>query len=455
MDIQLTQNSGTGSAAIIDCRYPRWLARRCLILVMALAALAPVLHAASAHAAQLRGFSGWLNRDAIPELQQLLAQHPRYQGQRVQIASETGNGLSEAVTAALNTSLAGQAGVLLVADGQISGVHAALPGSIDELDCRGSPRFDYLLRVSAAPVTAAQARVQIELLEASGAGERVHNWHWRGSLSAVQRQQLERAADSVVADGSLNAPWKAGDVDAAARSLSHGFACALRPQVVTRLGLQWPQDTSLPALFADTANTSRHLLGSYHELGIEKLSPDYSVTVRVQPFRQDTWQMWLTGTPRKSDLAAVQAVTYFKATDPGAQRGTPPPPAAKALDFIQVQVLDATQTDSGRARAELQVTLRIGNLADWPIAYAFTLSGGHFNHCIAQPDYYRHDHYGHLAGDVAAGASVVRRLVIENTQHQPTPWFGMRKCAGFRDLESFEQFTSQGHKVTDFVRWDM
>ena len=105
MDIQLTQNSGTESVATIDYRYPRWLARRCLLLVMVLAVLAPVLHAASAHAAQLSGFSGWLHRDAIPGLQQLLAQYPRYQGQRVQIASETGNGLSEAITAALNTSL--------------------------------------------------------------------------------------------------------------------------------------------------------------------------------------------------------------------------------------------------------------------------------------------------------------------------------------------------------------
>jgi hypothetical protein len=134
---------------------------------------------------------------------------------------------------------------------------------------------------------------------------------------------------------------------------------------------------------------------------------------------------------------------------------TPPANLGKALDFLDVQLLDATQTDEGRSGAELQVTLRIGNRATWPIQYAFTLSGGHFNHCVASPGYYRHDRYGHLAGNVEPGASVVRRLVIEEAQHRPTPWFGMRKCAGFRDLDGFEEFASQGHKVTDFVRWDM
>ena len=118
-----------------------------------------------------------------------------------------------------------------------------------------------------------------------------------------------------------------------------------------------------------------------------------------------------------------------------------------------MEMLDATQRDSGRATAELEVTLRIGNLAEWPLEYSFTLSGGHFNHCIADPAYYRHDAYGKLEGRINAGESVVRRLLITGTQHRPTPVFGSRKCAGFRDLDGFENFASRGYKVTDFVRW--
>ena len=118
-------------------------------------------------------------------------------------------------------------------------------------------------------------------------------------------------------------------------------------------------------------------------------------------------------------------------------------------------MVDATQADKWRSRADLQVTLRISNRAQQPIAYSFILSGGHFEQCIAEPRYYRHDDYGQLSGSLAAGASVMRRLVIENAQHRPTPLYGMPKCAGFRDLQGFEEFASQGHKVTDYVRWDM
>ena len=110
---------------------------------------------------------------------------------------------------------------------------------------------------------------------------------------------------------------------------------------------------------------------------------------------------------------------------------------------------------SGRSRAALQVTLQLGNRAEWPMDYSFTLSGGHFNHCIATPQYYRHDRYGSLEGSLAAGETVVRRLVIENAEHRPKPLFGTRKCAGFRDLDGFEEFTRQGHRVTDYVRWRM
>ena len=75
----------------------------------------------------------------------------------------------------------------------------------------------------------------------------------------------------------------------------------------------------------------------------------------------------------------------------------------------------------GRSRADLSVALRLVNRAEWPIAYSLRLSGGHFNHCIARPGYYRHDRYGQLSGTLAPGDSEVRRLVVKGLVHRPYP----------------------------------
>jgi hypothetical protein len=439
--------------------YTHWLTSSCLALAICVGVLP-----AQSQAAQASAFSRWLSGEAIPELREVLTQHPRYTGQRVQVSGHTGDALSEAIAIVVSSNLAGRGGIALVAKKQATSIPRVVAGSIDELECNSAPRFDYLLQVSTVHSPAGQDRVQLELRDSGDAGEPSHSWQWLGEFSAPERRHLKKTTEPPVADGSLGAPWSDIDVGVAASSLSRDFACALRPQIKTRLALQWPKQDALPALFADTVSTSRHLLGSYRELGISAVEPDYRVAIRLQRFRQDTWQLWLTGTPLKNDLAPVQAVTYFVAVDPGVPmlvaraitpRAIPPADPGIALEFIDVQLLDATQTDEGNSRAELQVTLRIGNRATWPIQYSFTLSGGHFNHCVASPGYYRHDRYGHLAGSVEPGDSVVRRLVIKDAQHRPRPWFGSRKCAGFRDLEGFEKFASQGYKVTDFVRWDM
>jgi hypothetical protein len=433
-----------------DHRSSLWLTTCCLTLAIALAVFPLTVQAARPSA-----LSRWLSGEVIPQLQQLLAQHPRYRGQRIQVASGTRSGLSESVVTLLGAHLQGHAGITRVSRGPAARLAPAAPGAIDALDCLGPPRLDYLLQVSVVHPGTGQDQVQLELLDVTSAGEAAHSWQWRGLFNAVERSQLQRPVAPAAAQGSFSFPWTAHDIDAAALSLSRGLACAMRPQIKTRLGLQWPDDTSLPALFADTANTTRHLLGAYPELAVANPAPDYTVAVSARRLRGDTWQLRVIGTPRRSGLAPVQVVTYFNASDPGTPRPAPPGPLVKALDYFDVQMLDATQTDRPGAGAALQVTLRIGNRAEWPIAYAFTLSAGYFNHCVARADYYRHDRYGHLAGNVAPGDSVVRRLLIQDVQHQPTPWFGLRKCAGFRDLEGFEQFASQGHKVTDFVRWDM
>ena len=421
-------------------------------LLLALASLAPAVFARSQSANSL---STWLTRDVVPELRELLSRHPRYQGQRIQIDDGDQNGLSEAIGVVLNNNLAGREGITLIAPVHTDRLPPVAPGSIDELNCVDTYEFDYLLQVSTTSGESAQDRVQLALVDISSAAKQINNWQWQGRFSSAERRQLKKSVAAGNANGSLSAPWRDEDVDAAALALSRNFACALRPQITDRLGLQWTQVDALPALFADTANTTRHRLGDYRELGISEVQPDYSVAVRIERFRDDVWQLWLTGTPHDEALAPVQAVTYFKSTRESVPKPVVLANAGPALKFIDVQMVDATQADKWRSRADLQVTLRISNRAKQPIAYSFILSGGHFEQCIAEPRYYRHDHYGQLSGRLEAGASVMRRLVVENAQHRPAPLYGMPKCAGFRDLEGFEEFASQGYKVTDYVRWDM
>ena len=448
-------------SVIVQRQFNRLITSSMLVLALA---LAPYVHARSPSASSL---STWLSGDVVPELRELLSRHPRYQGQRIQIDDGDQNGLSEAIGIVLNNSLAGRDGITLIAPLHTGVLQRVAPGTIDELNCVDTYEFDYLLQVSTNSGEADQHRVQLALVDISSGAKQFNNWQWQGRFSSAERRQYEKNVTAANANGSLSAPWRDQDVDAAALALSRDFACALRPQITNRLGLQWIQADGLPALFADTANTTRHKLGDYRELGISEVQPDYAVGVRIERFRDDVWQLWLTGTPRDKALAPVQAVTYFKSTSPQAapimadldSEPVPKPAvlanAGPALEFIDVQMVDATQADKWRSRADLQVTLRISNRAQQPIAYSFILSGGHFEQCIAEPRYYRHDHYGQLSGRLEAGASVMRRLVVENAQHRPAPLYGMPKCAGFRDLQGFEEFASQGYKVTDYVRWDM
>lgn len=449
-------------SAILQRQFNRLISGN--VLLVALVLLAPSVLARSQPASSL---SAWLSDDVVPELRERLSRHPHYSGQRIQIEDGKQNGLSQAIGIVLNNNLAGREGITLIVPG-----HAALPravasGDIDELNCIDTREFDYLLQVSTSSHAADQDRVSLTLVDAASGARQGADWQWQGRFSSAERKQFKKTVATAGANGSLRAPWRDEDVDAAAQALSRDLACALRPQIKNRLGLQWIQPDGLPALFADTVNATRHKLGDYRELGISDVQPDYTVAVRIEAFRDDVWQLWLIGTPHDKDLVPVQAVTYFKSARPratpklmsivsepaweSATRGSPD----AALEFIDVQMVDATQADKGGSRAELQLTLRISNRAQRPIAYSFTLSGGHFEHCIAAPGYYRHDDYGLLKGRLEPGASVLRRMVIANARHRPMPLFGMPLCAGFRDLQGFEEFAIHGYKVTDYVRWDM
>jgi hypothetical protein len=447
-----------------------WTLRSLLALAMVV-----VFPHNSTEAASKSNLSRWLSREARPELEQLLATHPRYRGQRVQIVAATNNALSDAITTVVSGKLASLDSIKLVSAQRTSQPAQPLPLSIDELDCQLQPGFEYQVQVTAQQV-GGQDRVMIEVVDMLGTDAEPVSWNWSGTFNSAERRYLNKPASTHHASGSLAAPWNADSVQSAATALSREFACNLRPHVETRVSLQWPSKPALPALFADTSNASRHLLGTYRELGISDGGGDYRVEVRLEQFMGDIWQLWLTGTPTDAKLAPIQAVTYFKVENlqwpvpvpetrsvavaparPPLRAARPIPPAnlGEPLDYIRVELLDATQTDSGNSRADLQVTLRIANRAQWPIEYSFSLSGGHFNQCIARPEFYRHDRYGVLRGSVNAGDSVVQRMVIKDARHRPTPWFGQRKCAGFRDLEGFEEFASQGYRVTDFVRWEM
>jgi len=389
--------------------------------------------------------SRWLSQDIVPKIRTLLSEHPRYQQQRIKVQAGDPSGLSDTLVSALNNTLQGSDGITLVRSEQPDPTRHATSGSVDELTCSSRPDFDYLLQASVARGKSGHDQVTLTLLETYPAMEQINSWQWRGRFSTAERKQAENVLNSS-ADGSLSAPWRDQDVDAAALALSRDFACALRPQIKNRLRLHWPQDSQLPPVFADTSNATRHRLGNFRELGISSDQAEYAVTARVERFRDNIWQLWITGSPLHDDLAPVQAVAYIE---------TGAVPTETALKFIDVQMLDAAQADKGRSRADLLVTLRIGNRANRPIAYSFSLSGGHYENCVARPAYYRHDHYGLLQGTLAAGEIEVRRLVIKNARHNPAPVWGTARCAGFRDLAGFEEFASQGYKVTDYVRWDM
>jgi hypothetical protein len=425
---------------------------------LALALCIGLLHT-QASAAQSSDLSRWLNRQLVPQARDLLEQHPRFARRSVAVVNAGEDALGDAVVTVLYSQLAADSGIVLVA--QTVEVPSAATTSVDQLPCRHNPSSELQLRVKTMTGRASGDRLTVELVDnlAQDTGQ-ARLWQWTGGLSRTERRRAGEPRAPLPGNGSLESPWAAGDVESAARALSREIACGLRPSIATRLRLDWPQDLPLPALFRDTVNTSRHYLARYREIVIDhQQAADYVMGVELKPFRDDTWQLWLTGSPRIPMRDAVQAVAYFRVRDlqwptgPGDSPG--PLPTGEAGDYLAVEMLGAIQSERGRSRADLQVALRLVNRAEWPIAYSLRLSGGHFNHCVARPGYYRHDRYGLLSGTLAPGASEVRRLVVEGLEHRPYPWFGIPSCAGSSDLDALERYASQGHRVTEYVRWDM
>jgi hypothetical protein len=392
-------------------------------------------------------------------LAQLLSQHPRYAGRSLAVVNDSGDALGDALSIVINSHLATTPGIELVTTSGVTEVSFS-PASIDQLDCLSAEGGELQLLISVAQPGRNSSVVSLKLRESGqDTAEPNRLWQWTGALSKGERDYAATPGAPRPADGSLTAPWEDTDVEIAAQSLSRDFACSLRPSVAERIALRWPEQSGLPALVRDTVNGSRHFLGGMRELYIAEQDVDYRVEAEIKAFRNDTWQLWLTGSPVVPLAEPVQAVAYFRAGNLQQAPLRPPVnrplPAGTASDFLGVEMLGATQSDRGRSGADLAIALRLVNRGEWPIVYSLRVSGGHFNHCIARPGYYRHDRYGKLSGKLAPGSSQVQRLVVEGLEHRPYPWFGMPKCAGSTDLQALENYAVDGYRVTDYVRWDM
>ncbi|MEM9153402.1 MAG: hypothetical protein AAGB19_23520, partial [Cyanobacteria bacterium P01_F01_bin.3] len=287
--------------------------KRCIstyLLVLVCTVLMPINVAQAAQSS----LSKWLSDDTLPEITRLLSEHPRYQKQRFQVRAGNDNGLSEAIVIVAKSNLSASADITQISEHQsvndtqsTSARYAST--SVDDLICSAQPQFDYLLRVTAVETRFGRDEVIIELLDARSSNAAIRQWQWRGYFTQSESKQYDIERHS--ADGSLLSPWSQQDIDAAASALTREFICAVRPNIRDQLRLKWPDQLPLGSVFADTANAAKHKLGSYRELGIGEQGTSYQISWRLEPFQEDIWQVWLTGSPRVSDLEPVQAVTYF------------------------------------------------------------------------------------------------------------------------------------------------
>lgn len=438
-----------------------------LLLFIALSLLATPLRAAQSD------LSHWLSDEALPQLTEILSSHPRFAGEPVAVVIAGDSGLDEALATVITGNLAAHRDIHLRVLPVDRTQRLASVESIDALDCAVQTRRA-LLRVHVTREGSRRGGVVVELSDVAPAVDEAgavwRRWQWQGAFSQHEREALSRAATQIAANGSLSLPWPEDGIAEAAAALTRELACDLRSQVRDRVLLSWRTGSVNGDRTVDVFNASQHLLGSLREVDVQALNVaqggEFSVETRVQPFSDGVLQLWLVGTPLRDGFSAVQAVTYIRGTVASAAPVLPAtvssrlvapevPPAKPARDFLDVHMLEATQSDGAFSSADLSVQLRLVNRGTWPIKYAFSLSGGHFLHCIAKPENFRHDRYGYVEGQIAPGASLVRVIDVPGVKHSPHPWFGPRRCAGFRDLEGFENFPGKGYKVTELLRWDL
>ncbi|WP_133300581.1 hypothetical protein [Seongchinamella sediminis] len=422
---------------------------------------------APGQAAARSPLSQWLSDTALVEIKSLAAGHPRLAYRSLHVSPRSGTALDEAIAITVQKSLGKVAQLQLVTP--VTGkLQPAVPAaSVDELLCQHRPRWDNELQVIVRELERGRAAVELELVDMAEPSVAFRRWRWQGRLSAAERDYQAMPARLVRNDGSPGAPWTEAELEQAAAQLTEQLACSLRPNIIDRVSLQWPQPQTVPAPLALAVSETRRRLDYYREINQVRQGADYRVQVDWHPVGEDIWQLSLAGTPQSAQLARVQVATYIAVQLPVASAGKRPrlPVPAVALleprsgqpasSYLQVEMLDVSHSDRGLASAELRVRLRLVNRASRPLEYGLSLSGGHYLHCIPEPQYYRHQRYGYAEGRLGPGESSVRDITVAGARHKPHPLFGTPRCAGFQGLEGLEDFASEGHKVTQFIRWSL
>lgn len=446
-----------------------WMTRKFSSLASLAILLAMVsLTTRPAHAADRSQLSRWLSETALADLKTLAAGHPRVARRTLFVATHSDSGLAEAIAITLNKSL-----------GRVEELQLRLPtsalvpppepaASVDELVCETGPAWDNEIRVAVRELDRGEVEVQLDLVDMADAETAFRRWRWQGRLSAAEREYHARPARRRPNDGSMHAPWSEDELERAAVQLSEQLACSLRPDIARSVTLQWPQRQTVPAPLAVSVNEARRRLGYYREISEAHRAADYRVRVAWRAVSDGLWQLSLATAAESEGLASVQVATYIEArlpvhptsasrapSRPAAIDLVEPAPGQPASEYLQVEVLEVSQSDRGLASAELRVRLRLANRARRPLEYALSLSGGHYLQCIPEPRYYRHERYGYAEGRLDPGQSTVRVMAIEGASHKPNPLFGTPRCAGFMGLEGLEDFDNEGHKVTQFIRWSL
>ena len=439
----------------------RSLAGPLVTLIMVLACLV----SAEALGAARSQLSRWLSDSVMPDLNRLAASHPRLKQRSFHVEARGRSALDEAIAITLRESLLRSRYLQVMVPTAAASRQQHLPTTVDELRCHGGLSWDNELQVAVVELDSRRVEVQLDLVDTSEPGVAFKTWRWRGKLSGPEREYLSRPAQQAVNDGSMNAPWASGQLQEAAVLLSRQLACDLRPGIVRQVQLQWPDGRALPAPFGATVGEVRRLLGNYREIGEAQRGADYRLQVEWDPVRAGLWRLSLVGTPSSDTRGVVQAATYIEAQLSHVDYSADdlpipallltPGPDQPASRYLQVEMLDVSQSDRVLGRAELRVRLRLVNRASRPIEFGLSLSGGHYLQCIPEPQFYRHGRYGYTEGRLAPGQSVVRTLAIDGVKHSPNPFFGPPKCAGFRGLEGLEDFANEGHRVTRFIRWTL
>ena len=437
--------------------------RQLMALFVALMCLA----SAETLAAGRSQLSYWLSDTALEEIEALASGHPRLVHRSLHVSSVATSALDEAIAITLQASLTRLQHLQLVAPAARTPIQPGIISSVDDLACEAATDWDNELQVSVLDLGKGRAEVQIDLVDTTEPDVAFQTWRWRGSLNKAEREYLSTPPQRSGNEGSLSAPWKDTELEQAAVRLGEQLACDMRPDIYHQAKVQWPDQQSGPAPVSATVSEIRRRLGAYREISESHEGADYRMHVAWHPVSQGVWQLSVVGVPLSDGLLAIDAATYIEAEldqfseDAGyasilsALPLEAPQPGQPASKYLNVEMVDVSQTNKALARAALRVRLRLVNRANRPMEYGLSLSAGHYLQCIPEPQFYRHDRYGYMEGRLAPGQSIVKEMEIDGARHNPNPFFGTPKCAGFSGLEGFEDFANQGHKVTQFIRWTL